>query len=556
MIQDNRLAGRIGNLARFRPWGIVLLYLALTGYFYSFSRYGFNVWDEGGFAYGTLRTLRGEQALVDFNPNGYLPGRYLYGALFFKLFGIDLASLRLAVLVLTPAMVLMGYGAARKIMPPGFALLAALALVSAPSMYYNRFFPFFSVLNLYLLLQALDRRRWKDWMFLGTGILVSGLFKFEVALYSLLISLAAALLLFLPWAREPSRPAPVGEPGGPRSTRLRWGLPLLWLGGGLAALIVYFLQHDLFGKVFHLVVEAHAAWGNPFPEVFPFFQVLEEVGLHGMVQRLLFYLPLWVYAGVGALLLFRGVRPGPKTVRDTLFPAVILAFGLAMYGLVIWRAGFDNLLRTLPPFYILFCYGLHLGREKLLRLPAFSRAGAPGGRPVPRWAVNVLAVALPFLFYYEMNVHHGFYAGSIGARWQETAPLQRDRIDVMTHPVEARWIAEVVRHIQTHTQKGDPILALPLNPIFYFLTDRPNPTPYDWVLPGMLEKNQEQELVRRLRSRPPKMIIYVDIAIDGQEERRLSNYAPHLFRYIRDHYGLKAQVGMFQILLPKNPPGA
>ena len=33
----------------------------------------------------------------------------------------------------------------------------------------------------------------------------------------------------------------------------------------------------------------------------------------------------------------------------------VLSFGVCSFGLVIWRAGFDNLLRTLPPFYLLFC---------------------------------------------------------------------------------------------------------------------------------------------------------------------------------------------------------
>ncbi len=121
--------------------------------------YGFNIWDEGGFANGTLRTLHGEKALVDFNPNGYLPGRYWYAALFFKLFGVDILSLRLSVILFTPAMILMTYAIARKIMPAGFALLAALFMLSAPGMYYNRFYPFLCILNLFCLLNVLQRKK-------------------------------------------------------------------------------------------------------------------------------------------------------------------------------------------------------------------------------------------------------------------------------------------------------------------------------------------------------------------------------------------------------------
>ena len=145
----------------FRPLKIslpYLLYLALIGYFYSFSNYGFNIWDEGGFANGTLRTLNGQKALEDFNPNGYLPGRYIYGAFFFKLLGVDIQSLRWSVILITPAMVFMVYAISRKIMPPGFAFLAALFMLSAPSMYYNRFFPFFTVLNLYCLLNVIAKK--------------------------------------------------------------------------------------------------------------------------------------------------------------------------------------------------------------------------------------------------------------------------------------------------------------------------------------------------------------------------------------------------------------
>ena len=46
------------------------IYLSLVAYLYSFSEYGLNVWDEGGYANGTLRTLNGEKAMEDFNPSG------------------------------------------------------------------------------------------------------------------------------------------------------------------------------------------------------------------------------------------------------------------------------------------------------------------------------------------------------------------------------------------------------------------------------------------------------------------------------------------------------
>ena len=79
---EKTAADSASNYSSLKPLQLVLLYLALAAYLYLFSEYGLNVWDEGGYANGTLRTLSGEKAMVDFNPSGYLPGRYVYGVLF------------------------------------------------------------------------------------------------------------------------------------------------------------------------------------------------------------------------------------------------------------------------------------------------------------------------------------------------------------------------------------------------------------------------------------------------------------------------------------------
>ncbi|MDA0692413.1 MAG: glycosyltransferase family 39 protein [Nitrospinae bacterium] len=536
-------------LSRIKPVLPVLLYAALIGYFYSFSQYGFNIWDEGGFANGTLRTLNGQKALEDFNPNGYLPGRYIYGALFFKLFGVDIQTLRLSVVLLTPAMVFMVYAISRRIMPPGFAFLAALLMLSAPSMYYNRFFPFFTVLNLYCLLNVLEKKRIQDFLLLGGSVLLAGFFKFEIALIALLISLALIAVIIFQGKEGLLLHRISAESQSPRSKLLLW-LSGTFLTAAFFATLWYFLQQDFFGKVFQLVVEAHNVWGNPFPDVFPIGALYEKLGPHKMFEHLLFYLPLWVYGAVGVVLLRRFIRPKMKTSPMDFALLIILSFGICVFGLVIWRAGFDNLLRTLPPFYILFCYLLYLAHKNVLHWLGDSEEATQPFALSKKIPVNVLAVFLPFVFFYEMNTHHGFYAGSIGAMKHETQLVALDRLRVYTHPAEAKWLEEVVNRIEIYTNKGDPILALPLNPVFYFLTDRINPTRYDWILPGMLTPEEEKGMVEQLKTDPPKMIIYVDIPIDGKEERRLTNYAPQLYGFIVENYRFDEMIGLFQILLP------
>ena len=531
---------------------LVILYLILFGYYFSFSEYGLNIWDEGGYANGTLRTWNGERALVDFNPNGYLPGRYLYGILLFKIFGINIQSLRLGIILLTPAMILMVYHSSRKLMSPGFAFLAALCMLSAPSMYYNRFFTFFCVLNLFCLQRVIEERDAPRFFLLFTAILISGFFKFEVALFSMSISLFLLLLMFgVPSVRKTLRK----NEGRPSTGDYRYS-PLFWGGigllvGTLLTLVFYFLKNDLFLKVFELVIEAHRVWGNPFPDLFPFFGLLDKLGPQIMVERSLFYLPIWVYGIVVGLLLARQFKTGKKAIPSNLHVIAVLLFGICSFGLVIWRAGFDNLLRTLPPFYILFCYLLFRVRVRLIRTPVFSNPRNRSQDLFKTTVLNVMMVTLPFLYYYEMNFHQGFYAGSIGALKQETQLVELDRMKIYTNPAEALWIQEVVDRIQTYSRKGDPIFVLPLNPIFYFLTDRINPTPYDWILPGMLKTEDELDVIERLKKNMPKMVVFVDIPIDGKEERRLSRYAPEIYNFLSTHYVFEEIIGFFQILLPK-----
>ena len=531
-----------------KRWGWVsLIYIALLAYFWSFCEYGLNIWDEGGYANGTLRTLNGEKALVDFNPNGYLPGRYWYGMLFFKLFGVEIQSLRIGVLLFTPAMVIMIYSMGRKIMPAGFALLAALFMLSAPSMYYNRFYTFFVILNLYCLTNVVEKRNLASLFGLGAAIFLSSFFKFEVTLFSILVSLGTLALLFSVkhWRVDFNFSPKQAASASPKPGKF------YFLLAGVAAILfaVYLGKDGYFTKVFKLVVDAHEVWGNPLPEILPFFALLEKVGAHQMFERILFYLPPFTYGVVAILLFYRLVIKKETFHIAHLMVLAILLFGACAFGLVIWRAGFDNLLRTLPPFYLLLCYLLYGIREKILSLQ--KPVGQNG--IFMRLPLNLLTVFLPFLFYFEMNTHHGFYAGSIGAMKLETTRLSLEKMDVYTNPGEAKWIKKVIDKINLHSKKGDAILALPLNPIFYFLSDRVNPTPYEWILPGMLEEKKERALVKLLKYRLPKIVIYVDIAIDGKEERRLSRYAPHLYKFLVEHYSFQEMVGFFQILLPKNP---
>ncbi len=531
-----------------KPLWLFLIYIVLVAYLYSFSEYGLNVWDEGGYANGTLRTLNGEKAMEDFNPSGYLSGRYIYGAIFFKLFGVSIQSLRIGVILITPVMIFMVYAISRRIMPSGFAFLSAVFILSAPAMYYNRFFTFFCILNLYLLVRCLEEIQPQRYLWLAGAVLLSGFFKFEVALFSLLCSILVISFQFLLHTKQQDLLIEKNKVNGMGKTKFFMSVGLLVLI--LAFALSFLFKKDFFNLAIDMVLGSYQVWGNPFPSLSPFFALWNDLGPHEMFQRLLFYIPIWVYFGMVIFLIIKIIKQGAIEVID-LHVLAILLFGICAYGLVLWRAGFDNLLRTLPSAYILFCYILYLIRGCLLSLMGKRLKGSSILVVGRRAAINLGAIFFPFLFFYEMNVNHGFYAGTIGAVRQETALIDIPRARVYTNPAEAEWIREVVDRIERYSKPNDPILALPLNPIFYFLTGRQNPTPYDWILPGMLDHEDERKVIERLNAFPPKVVVFVDIPIDGKEDRRLTNYTPLIYSYLVRNYTFKETIGMFQILLPK-----
>lgn len=536
------IGASIKNSIAFR-WAAA--YSLIFLYYYLFLDYGLNLWDEGGFANGTLRTFQGEMAMRDFNPIGYLPGRYIYAAWFFDWFGISLHSLRLSVAAFTPLMPLMVFAIARRIMPVGFAALAGVMMLSAPSMYYNRFFPFFCVLILFFLVRWLESPKWNRTLMLTGAILVCIPFKMEVSIFS-----TGLWLVLSPWRRRDF--TATQENKNPAPFKLGAGLGVLLVATGV--LLIYLWRYQVLQKFIEIVFTTHDVWGNPFPDLFPFWQLWETEGPDLMFERLMFYVPLLAYALV--LMLLGWDRMNSRNNSSGVQPVLlaVTGVGICAFGLVVWRAGFDNLIRTLPPFYILAPYLLFRLRDYLLSLMTSVEQKLTFWAP-EKLLVHFLVGIFPLVFLYEMNLGHGFYVGSIGARWQNTAKLETERMTVWTNPHEARWIREIIQKIHTATRPGDFILALPLNPLFYFVADRANPLKHEWILPGMLDESAQDEAVRKLQITPPRLVILSDLAIDGREDRRFSRYAPVVYNYLMRHYQLWEKIGLFQVLLPVGPSG-
>ena len=216
-----RSASRAGRFV------FLLVWLGSAAYVFPFRSRGWIPTDEGVFGQSAERVLHGEVPHRDFVEN-YTGGLSYWNALAFRVFGLRLTSLRLAVFLGFVAFVPAVFAIASRFGPPLPAALITLLAVawSLPNYFagsvswYNLFLAAWGTLALLRHVETGQRR----WLFLaGLSAGVSCLFKVTG------LEFFAACLLFLLY-REQEVSAAVRGPAGPR----RVSPFLLFQAAGLA----------------------------------------------------------------------------------------------------------------------------------------------------------------------------------------------------------------------------------------------------------------------------------------------------------------------------------
>lgn len=88
------------------------------------------------------------------------------------------------------------------------------------------------------------------------------------------------------------------------------------------------------------------------------------------------------------------------------------------------------------------------------------------------------------------------------------ASLDLPRAPVDVPELWAADLRDTVAYIDVHTSPGDPILAYPVNPIFNFLADRPNPTRFDHFIPGTLTDDDFHKVIASIEQARPRYLIW------------------------------------------------
>jgi hypothetical protein len=493
-----------------------LLFIISFSYLIFFCKYGFNIADEGIPLSGALRIMRGEVPLKDFQ--GYMPAGYYFYYIILKTFGVEILALRYVISFLTAIIAVIYYLASRKIMSIPFSLFGVFIIVTVPGAYGARFTALFIIINIIAFAYMNEKILKPFYMGLIGGITL--LYRQDLGLFILFL---AVVIFFI--KRYIYNNGKYIESFN-EIKRYIMGYFLI-----IFPVIIYYLYEN---KLFYILRINYRGFFGGYQKVSVPFPKL-SLGWHEIG---LFYTPILIYLFASVLIINRLKNKH----KEGIYKLFILLLGILSFNQAIWRTEPGNIVRVILPAIMLYFYLF----EFIFKLmPKF----------ILRWIVVIIFSIIPLSYVYAMNKYYGTYIGSMPFSPSKYKFMDIQRAKIYAPIKEATEYKEIVSFIKNNTIPNDKIFIVPFIGIpLYFLSDRINPTYFEWILPPDIEiyPNIESEIIKSLIKDKTKLIVYVDFALDGLENRRFKNYAPKLYQWIIDNYCLAEIIGDYQILKLKS----
>lgn len=212
-----------------------------------------------------------------------------------------------------------------------------------------------------------------------------------------------------------------------------------------------------------------------------------------------------VFGGPAAL--FGGAHGAQLAVRILLLASFLLPALLPPLVLAAWLPALRHPRR--PEVYLLLSGGALVAsafpRWDLLHLlyvsPVFLVLAAWWMERV-RFRLARVAVLFLLLVPAAAMCWHNFMGD--GTEFALATPIGRVRV--------SRDEAAAMQMCLANIRPGDALFVFPYEPFFYFLTGGRNPTRYLWLQPGMMGAEDEHAALSELSARPPRWILYRDVA--------------------------------------------
>lgn len=338
---------------------------------------------------------------------------------------------------------------------------------------------------------------------------------------------------------------------GAPARRAALGFFAAGLVGGLAPCAGYFaargallpLLRDIAGYPAYVV----AGYANlPFPALLPKIPLDPARAGFGLteVTRLAYAVPLACVAGIALSLgmeriewrrpvaSLRAIRTGLDRDPMRLATLAIALFGLVCFRAALGRSDLDHIQAAMPGAAILVC----IAADRVLQA---WRDRSPG---LPLAALRTILLAA--------LVGAGAFVQTTPSPVARTARTLRILADFPSPSVRASAPSRVVRvsrWVDANTAPGEPVLFLPNDAAYYYLTDRPNPIRF--VLGHqIIGSAHRREILRDLRRSPPRIIVWNDqaLAVDGIPHPTV--LGEEFMKWVAENYTLETRIESIRIL--------
>jgi hypothetical protein len=217
-------------------------------------------------------------------------------------------------------------------------------------------------------------------------------------------------------------------------------------------------------------------------------------------------------------------------------PLRLGAFLMALFGLIAFRSALgrsdlSHLRATIPGAIIVLTVGFD-------RALAHVRAG-DARRPVALFRIAALALFVVLGGFVE--------APTPVANATEFVRSTAKLVSFGRNPAGSRRILRVVRWVQLNTAPGEPVLFLPNDAAYYYLTDRPNPIRF--VLGHQIVgDDHRREVLADLASDPPRYILWNHeaLVVDGIPDAEV--FGPAIQAFFAANYATETRLGTVEIL--------
>ncbi|MFL6516425.1 MAG: hypothetical protein ACJ8M1_15520 [Chthoniobacterales bacterium] len=494
-------------------------------------RAGMDWGDEGFLAYGAVRVMDGQipnRDFVSLQP----PLSFYTAAAMFRMFGTSVVSLRVMGVAMYLAIPLLIYGISRTVTSSLVAAAAAIpaTVIGLPYFYFAPLAVWqgvtASLVAIFLFLQAILRTsRWIGFV-AGVFTAASLLLRHDQGLYTFLSIVA----LWLALKRVNIRPGNAAKTSALIAPWLT-GLAIIilpavaywWVAGALPA---------MFGQ---LIVFPLTVYGRTSSLPFHYFNTRLPISRNAVTA--LYFLPI-VTELVALVWVVRRLVSRRVSLNDAIVIFFLVWTGL-FYFQVLTRSDVFHLMVALPPFFVLAaCVWEHF-MERIKTAPAGS---APNNK-APRFVRSVLSVLAATGLVYFLWLTASVCLPNV-TRASEILDLNRGGVRVEG----ARAVAHVIRTIQQNVPADNSILSLPYQPMFYFLTERRNPTRWNYLWPGDQTAHDHQILIAEAKRDPPAAVLITN-------EPGMAEYAPLILDYVHAEFWPAGKSGELTVYLPRNKLG-